>query len=210
MNETLAAAMSFLAAQFDGNMGWVILALVLAIRLALLPLTLHLSRRMLANQKKVKALQPQVDAIKKRLADKPAEMFAATSALYKSNGAHMFDRSSLLGALVQMPVFGLLYKAIGNASAHAGPFLWMKSLATPDAALTAIVLALTALSAYFFPSETAAAVSAMMVVQVVVTGLIMWKLSAGVGLYWAASSLVSAVQTAVLRYEARKAPLLAR
>ena len=92
-------------------MGWATLALALLVRLALLPLTLHLARRMLANQRKVQALQPQVDAIKARLADRPAEMFAAVSALYKENGARVFDRSSLLGLLVQLPVFGLLYKS---------------------------------------------------------------------------------------------------
>jgi hypothetical protein len=40
-------------------------------------------------------------------------MFAAVSALYKENGARVFDRSSLLGLLVQLPVFGLLYKSNG-------------------------------------------------------------------------------------------------
>jgi hypothetical protein len=83
MNEILASVMSHLAMLFDGNMGWAILVLALTARLALLPLTLHLSRRMLSNQQKIKALQPQVDAIKARLADKPADMFAAMSALYK-------------------------------------------------------------------------------------------------------------------------------
>ncbi|MEN3276249.1 MAG: hypothetical protein V7631_2039 [Massilia sp.] len=47
MNDILASAMSCLALLFDGGMGWAILALALSVRLALLPLTLHLSRRML-------------------------------------------------------------------------------------------------------------------------------------------------------------------
>jgi YidC/Oxa1 family membrane protein insertase len=204
MNEILASVMSHLAMLFDGNMGWAILVLALTARLALLPLTLHLSRRMLSNQQKIKALQPQVDAIKARLADKPADMFAAMSALYKENGAHLVDRSSIIGTLVQLPVFGLLYRAISNASLGAGPFLWMKSLATPNAAVTAIVLVLTALSAYYFPSAGAGPATMMIVVQVLVTAFILWKLSAGVGLYWVASSFVNAVQTFVLRRERRR------
>jgi YidC/Oxa1 family membrane protein insertase len=131
-------------------------------------------------------------------------MFAAMSALYKANGARLFDRSSLLGALLQLPVFGLLYKAIGNAGVGAGPFLWMRSLATPDAALTAIVLALTALSAYYMPSAAPDKAMLMMVVQVVVTAFILWKLSAAVGLYWAASSAVSLLQSGVLRFDERR------
>jgi YidC/Oxa1 family membrane protein insertase len=204
MNDILASVMSHLAMLFDGNMGWAILVLALTVRLALLPLTLHLSRKMLSNQRKIKALQPQVDAIKARLADQPAGMFAAISALYKENGAHLVDRSSILGMLVQLPVFGLLYKAIGNASVGAGPFLWIKSLATPNAAVTAVVLVLTALSAYYFPSAGAGTATMMLVVQVLVTAFILWKLSAGVGLYWVASSFVNALQTCVLRHERRR------
>lgn len=204
MNDILAAVMTFLAQLFDGSMGWAILDLALAVRLALLPLTLHLSRKMLVNRQKIKALQPQVDAIKERLGSDPAAMFAAVSKLYKANGAHVIDRSSLLGALVQLPVFALLYKAIGNAGAGSGPFLWIKNLASPDAALTAIVLVLTAVAAYYFPSETAGAATFMIVVQVLVVAFVMWKLSAALGLYWAASAAVNAGQSVMLRSEARR------
>jgi YidC/Oxa1 family membrane protein insertase len=192
MNEMLASLMSHLAVLFDGSTGWAILALALA------------ARRMRANQKIVASLAPQVAEIRTRLADRPAEMFPAISALYKANGARLFDRSSLLGALLQLPVFGLLYKAVGNAGAGAGPFLWMRSLATPDAALTAIVLALTALSAYYLPSAAPDKAMLMMVVQVVVTAFILWKLSAAMGLYWAASSAVSLLQSGVLRFDERR------
>lgn len=204
MNDTLAALMSSLASLFDGSMGWAILLLALAVRLALLPLTLHLSRKMLANQRKMKALQPQADAIKARLKDDPQQMFAAVSALYKEHGVKVFDRSSLLGALVQWPVFGLLYRAISQAGAGGRPFLWMKSLAVPDTALTAIVLVLTAVAAYCFPSGSDPSML-MMAVQVAVMAFMVWKLSAGLGLYWAASSSVNVVQTLVLRRERQRA-----
>ncbi|MET0982531.1 MAG: membrane protein insertase YidC [Telluria sp.] len=209
MNDLLASNMSWMAMLFDGNMGWAILVLALTVRLALLPLTLHLSRRMLSNQQKIKALQPEVDAIRARLAAKPADMFAAISALYKANGAHIMDRSSVVGMLVQLPVFGLLYKAISNASSGSGPFLWMKSLASPDAAVTAIVLLLTAISAYYFPSAAGGPAMFMVVVQVLVTAFVLWKLSAGLGLYWVASSSIGAVQTFVLRHEQRRMAMAA-
>ncbi|HAV36208.1 MAG TPA: hypothetical protein DCX52_07585 [Massilia sp.] len=202
MNEILASAMTQLSMLFNGNMGWTILALALVVRLALFPLTLHLSRRMLANQQKIKTLQPQVDAIKARLASDPKAMFAAISALYKENDARMLDRSSLLGALVQLPVFGLLYKAITNAS--SGSFLWIRNLASPDTALTLVVLALTAVAAYYAPTTAADTAMVMMAVQILVTAFILWKLAAGVGLYWAVSAFTSVVQSLVLRYEQRR------
>jgi YidC/Oxa1 family membrane protein insertase len=201
MNDTLASLMAFLASLFDGSMGWAILCLALAVRLILLPLTLRLSRRMLANQQKMKALAPQVEAIRERLKDKPQEAFAAVSALYKEHGVQMFDRSSLVGALVQLPVFGLLYRTVSNASAGSGPFLWMKSLASPDAALTAFVLLLTGVAAYYFPSASADPSMLMVALQVAIMAFMLWKLSAGLGLYWAASSGVNVLQTVVLRRE---------
>jgi YidC/Oxa1 family membrane protein insertase len=200
MNDTLASLMAFLASLFDGSMGWAILCLALAVRLVLLPLTLRLSRKMLANQQKMKALAPQVEAIRARLKDKPQEAFAAVSALYKEHGVKLFDRSSLIGALVQLPVFGLLYRTVSNASAGSGPFLWMKSLASPDAALTAFVLLLTGVAAYYFPSASEPAML-MVALQVAIMAFMLWKLSAGLGLYWAASSGVNVLQTMVLRRE---------
>ncbi|MFC0253837.1 YidC/Oxa1 family membrane protein insertase [Massilia consociata] len=194
--------MTQLATLFGGNMGWTILALALMVRLALFPLTLHLARRMLSNQKKIKALQPQVDAIRARHAADPKAMFAAISALYKENGARMFDRSSLLGALVQLPVFGLLYRAITTAS--TGAFLWMRNLASPDVVLTGIVLLLTAIATYYSPSMAADMAMVMMIVQVAVTAFILWKVAAGVGLYWAVSACASIVQNVVLHVEERR------
>lgn len=202
MNDILASAMTQLSMLFNGHMGWTILALALVVRLALFPLTLHLSRRMLSNQQKIKALQPQVDAIKARLAADPKAMFSAISALYKENGAHILDRSSLLGALVQLPVFGLLYRAVTNAS--SGSFLWIRNLASPDAMLTVIVLVLTAVAAYYAPSTGADTAMVMMAVQILVAAFILWKLAAGVGLYWAVSAFASVVQSLVLRYEQRR------
>lgn len=209
MNELLLAMMSNLSQLFGGNMGWTILVLSLAVRFALLPLTLHLARKMLANQRKVKALQPQVDDIKARLAAQPQQMMAAMSKLYQDNGARLMDGSSLLGALVQLPVFGVMYQAISSVAGNGGAFLWIRNLATPDVLLTGAVLALTALSAYFFPSMGGNAQTVMIILQLAVTALFIWKLSAALGLYWLGSSVVGAIQTLVLRMEQRRAARLA-
>lgn len=200
MTEILASSMTVLASFFNGSIGWAIVALALSVRLALLPLTLHLSRKMVSNQKKIKSLQPEVDAIKKRFADDPKKMFTAMSALYKENGAHMIDRSSVLGALAQWPIFLLMYKAISNAAAGNASFLWIRSIATPDAILTAIVLLLTAVAAYYAPNAADNA-TIMVMIQVAITALVIWQLSAGIGLYWVASAAVGVVQTGILRYE---------
>lgn len=209
MNEFLMSSMSVLASLFDGSAGWAIVALALAVRLALLPLTLHLSRKMLANQRKIKALQPQADAIKARFKDDPRQMFAAISALYKGAGARLVDRSSIAGALAQWPVFALVYQAVSAAGSGKSSFLWIKSLASPDAALTGLVLALTALAAWYMPTAAADTAVLMTLVQVIVTALVVWQLASAVGLYWAASSAVGVLQSLILRHEQRRIPTTA-
>ncbi len=205
MNDLLLAMMSNLSQLFGGNMGWTILILSCAVRFALLPLTLHLARKMLANTRKIKALQPQVDEIKARLAGQPQQMMAEVSKLYQDNGAKFIDASSMMGALIQVPVFGLMYTAIGNVAPGGGSFLWVRNLANPDLLLTGLVLAITALSSYYFPSMGGNAQTMMVIAQVVITGLFIWKLSAALGLYWLGSSIVGGVQTVVLQLEQRRA-----
>lgn len=41
---------------FAGNLGWAILLLALTVRLAMLPLALHLSRKILINQREIRNL----------------------------------------------------------------------------------------------------------------------------------------------------------
>ncbi len=209
MNELFVLMMTSLSQLFDGSMGWAILALSLSVRFALLPLTLHLARKMMANQRKVQALQPQIDEIKTRLAAQPKEMLAAISALYQANGAKLVDVSSLVGAFVQLPVFAIMYNGIGKVAASGGPFLWIRSLATPDLLLTGLVLAVTAVASYYMPAMGGNAQIVMVALQLAMTALFIWKLSAALGLYWLGSACVSAIQTMVLRFEHRRTLALA-
>jgi YidC/Oxa1 family membrane protein insertase len=85
----------------------------------------------------------------------------------------------------------------------------MKNLASPDAALTTFVLLLTGVAAYYFPAASADPSMLMVVMQVAIMAFMIWKLSAGLGLYWAASSGVNVVQTVLLRRERNRARLRA-
>jgi len=93
---------------------------------------------------------------------------------------------------------------IKDAVVNGGPFLWMRSLASPDTWLTLAILALTGASAYFMPSATASAKSTLIFIQVLITGFIVWKLAAGLGLYWAASSTVGLGQNLWLRWRVQQ------
>jgi membrane protein insertase Oxa1/YidC/SpoIIIJ len=54
--------------------------------------------------------------------------------------------------------------------------------------------------AYWMPTASEHARTTMIVIQLIVTSLIVWKLAAGLSLYWASSSLVGLFQTLWLRY----------
>ena len=75
----------------------------------------------------------------------------------------------------------------------------MRSLASPDFLLTLVILSLTGVSVSLMPSASGQMRSTMILLQVGVTFLLVWKLAAGLGLYWASSSLVGKFQTLWLR-----------
>ena len=200
MHHLLAATLVYLVQLFGGSLGCAIVALSLGIRVALFPLTLKLARRALRNQEIVRALQPEIEALKRKLKNKTERLFEEIGQLYRRHHYRPFDFPALIGSFVQLPIFGLLYSTIRNALTANATFLWIRNLASPDFVLTLVILALTAISAYVMPGVSRNARTTMMVIQVVVTSLIVWKLAAGLGLYWASSSLVGLFQTLWLRF----------
>jgi YidC/Oxa1 family membrane protein insertase len=209
MHHLLAATLVYLVQLFGGSLGCAIVALSLGIRVALFPLTLKLARRALRNQEIVRALQPEIEALKKKLKNKPERLFEEIGRLYRRHHYSPFDLPALIGSFAQLPIFGLLYSTIRNALTANTAFLWIRNLASPDFVLTLVILALTALSAYVLPAVSGNAHTTMIVIQVVVTSLIVWKLAAGLGLYWASSSLVGLFQTLWLRFRIPPAAIVA-
>ncbi len=200
MHDLLVSTLAYLVQTFGGSLGCAIIALSLGIRVALLPLTIRLARRAMRNQEILRSLQPEIDALKKRLEKKPELLLGEMGKLYKKNNYTPFDLPTVIGSFIQLPIFGLMYSAIRSSITSGGAFLWIRSLASPDFALTLLILALTAGSAYWLPMASENARTTMIVIQVLVTSVIIWELSAGLGLYWASSGLVSLFQSLWLRY----------
>ena len=199
MNDTLVVLLTCLAQSF-GSLGCAIITLSLGIRLALLPLTLKLARRARRNQELMRALQPEIEQLKKRFAKKPERLFEEMGKLYRKHDCRPFDVPTLVGSFIQFPIFAMLYGTIRNSLGSSSAFLWIKNLALPDFYLTLVVLFLTGLSAWLLPSAPAQVRSTLIVVQLIVTFLVVWKLAAGLSLYWVSSGVVSLFQTLWLRY----------
>lgn len=200
MTTLLISLIAFLDRLFGGSLGGAILALSLGLRVALLPLTLRLARRSQRSQALARRLQPEIDAIRSRHANDPQRQYEETMKLYRRHDFSPFDLPVVLGSLVQLPVFGLVYGAVRHALGSSRSFLWIRSLSSPDALLTLLILGVTAASAYWAPAAGAQARAMLVVLQVLVTGLLVWKLAAGLGLYWASSSMIGLLQSLWLRH----------
>ena len=200
MNDMIIVLLAALAHSFGGSLGCAIITLSLGIRVALLPLTLRLARRARRNQEIMRALQPEIDQLKKRFAKKPERVFEEMQKLYRKHNCNPFDLPTLVGSFIQLPIFGILYGSIRASLTSNSAFLWIKNLASSDALLTLAILTLTGLTAYLMPSNSAHMRNTLIAFQLIVTFLIIGKLAAGLGLYWMSSSLVGLFQTLWLRH----------
>jgi YidC/Oxa1 family membrane protein insertase len=200
MPDLLAATLAYLVQIFGGSLGYAIVALSMGIRVALLPLTIRIARRSMRSQALARALQPEIEELKQRFQKDPQRLFDEMGRLYRKHHYSPFDLPTLVGGFIQLPIFGLLYSTIRRAIVGNKAFLWMRNLASPDMALTLVILSLTAMSAYWMPNASENARTTIIVIQLIVTSLIVWKLAAGLGLYWASSNIVGLFQTLWLRY----------
>lgn len=111
-----------------GNFGIAILLLTIVIKALLFPLAFKGFKAM----NRLKDLQPKVEALRKKFADKPEEFQKSVVALYKKEKVNPL--SGCLPLLLQMPVFFALYKVLYvNIEMHNAPFFWwIKDLSAPD------------------------------------------------------------------------------
>src|SRR5688500_3974647 len=88
----------FTAAQVcGGSLGAGILAVSVALRLALLPLTLRVARHARAQGEKLAALRPEIERLQRRHARDRARLMRETQALYAANGIRLLTPAGLVG-----------------------------------------------------------------------------------------------------------------
>ena len=177
------------------SLGGGILVVSFAVRIALLPLTLRMARRMREHQARIAALSPKLARLRQRHAGDRAALDRATLALYHEHDIGVIPKGSIASFLIQAPIGAALYRAFGSNMGTRVPFLWIADLARPDAGLALACAALAGVAATTEPTVSRTAIG----INMLITGYLAWRLSASVGLYWVASSSVSAVQSVVLR-----------
>lgn len=90
------------------DLGLAIIALTVIIKLALLPL----SKQSIKSQKALQELQPKIDEIKKKYADKKEEQAKAMMELYKREKVNPF--SSCLPLLIQLPFLWAVFRVFSD------------------------------------------------------------------------------------------------
>jgi YidC/Oxa1 family membrane protein insertase len=190
-------AITLLAATTGGSIGLAIITVSVALRIALLPLTIRLARRAEEQRVILERMQPELAQIKARFRNEPERLAAETLALYRQHGLQPFDPRSISMILLQLPFASALYSAISRGLGAGRRFLWIADLAKPDFLLVAITAALTFAMSLLGTSKDAQRSAA--VISTVITVAILWRLSAAIGLYWAGSTAVGAVQAVMLR-----------
>jgi YidC/Oxa1 family membrane protein insertase len=197
---TMSLGLFFLSQVFGGSTGLAIITLSCIIRLALLPITIAVQRRMQQQKDILKSIQPKIDKIKSRYKNNPEKLAQKTMQLYKEAGYKPFDILNILGNLSQLPLVGALYSAIRQGlSGSQNSFLWIKNLAQPDALLAVLVAGLTFLSTQLSADSSQQVQTIAKVIPAAITLFFAWKLSAGLGLYWATSTTIGMAQSLILR-----------
>jgi YidC/Oxa1 family membrane protein insertase len=114
--------------QITGNFGIAILIFTVFVKALFFPLANKSYKAM----SKMKALQPQMTALKEKFGDDAQAMQREMMALYKKEGVNPV--SGCLPMVIQIPVFFALYKVlvVTIEMRHAAFFGWIRDLSAPD------------------------------------------------------------------------------
>lgn len=185
---------------YGGSLGAAIISFSVLARLALMPLTVRIALRARVHARRLKAIRPELAAVRRRFEDTPERLATETLAVYRRHGLSPADPGAIRGTLLQAPIFLGLFHAVRSAlSARGGEqaFLWVSSLARPDIGVAMLAFSLVGLGTVSGASEGqpqwALAIPALS------TAMMAMMLSAGFGLYLAATGLVGTLQGLIVR-----------
>lgn len=195
--DLVRSALFSLAHTANGSIGAGILALSVLVRLALLPMAVRLALRARESAERLKAIEPELKRLRERFEKDPARMWAETQALQKKHGIRLMPKGAFANMLIQLPLGAAVYRVVAENASKAGRFLWMSDLARPDLFITS--LAATGASLALLAAPSGGSNKSMAIFTAILTAAMVWKLSAGVGLYWVGSSVVGVAQSLVVR-----------
>jgi len=200
----LFEVLKWTAGKVDGNYGWAIILVTIAINTVLFPLKITSMK----SSKKMQSIQPQIAAINAKykglsLNDpKKADQNTEIMALYKENGVN--PAGGCLPMLLQLPFFFAFYAVLGVAIQLRGAhWLWVTDLSQveslPIHVLPIILVATQFLTQRMTPSPGMDPSQAkMMMVMPLVLGYMFYFQMSGLVVYWLTGNVVGIAQQWIL------------
>ena len=200
----LANALALLSGHFGFSQAWAIIVLTLAVRLAILPVSIGAALRADHNRRRLDALKPELENLRRSLKDDPRALAEQTMALYRRDGIRFLDRLTLAN-LASQTGFGLGMFRMLRRLKFSADFLWIADIAKPNLLLALLTGAIMALALSLAPGSHPQMSLAMLMIPVAISIISVATFPSAIGLYWASSNLVSLTQTlAVRRIVARR------
>lgn len=197
--DAIHSLLIFLSSQVGLGTGLGIVALTLLLRTLILPISWPIAYRGSIRQKKMLRLQPELARLKLEHGDEPRIYAERMMKLYQDNGMTVMDWRSVLGSLVQMPLFLGMYQTL-RAGVNGARFLWVETLARPDP-LFAILAALTTMLMMAANPDLPEQMRVLLIlIPSILAAIAALKFCSALAVYWTVSNCYSAIQTGALHY----------
>jgi YidC/Oxa1 family membrane protein insertase len=189
----------FLSSGVGLGTGFGIVALTLLLRTVILPISWPIAYRGSIRQKKMLRLQPELARLKLDHGAQPRLYAERLMKLYQDNGMTMMDWRSVLGSLLQMPLFLGMYQTL-RAGVNGARFLWVETLARPDPVLAVLAALTTMLMMAANPDLPEQMRLILILVPSILAAIAALKFCSALAVYWTVSNCYSAIQTTALHY----------
>jgi len=178
-----------------GIWGVAIILLTIVVKVLTLPLTF----KQMSSMKRMKEIQPELEALKKKYADDRVRQAQEMQALFQRSGVKPL--AGCLPMLVQLPIWIALYAMLNTAvELYREPFLWLPDLTQQDPyyvlplAMGALMFFQMRMSPSGMDNEQAKMMAWMMPI---IFTVMMLFLPSGLGVYIFANVVLSLIQTAI-------------
>jgi YidC/Oxa1 family membrane protein insertase len=195
----IQSLLTFLSSEVGLGTGLGIVILTLLLRTVILPISWPLAYRGSIRQKKMLRIQPELQRLKLEFGAEPRIYAGRMMKLYQEHGMTVMDWRSVLGSLVQMPLFLGMYQTL-RAGANGARFLWVETLARPDPVF-AMLAALTTMVMMAANPDLPEQMRVMLIlIPSILAAIAALKFCSALAVYWTVSNCYSAIQTSALHF----------
>jgi len=197
--DAIQVLLTFLSTQVGLGTGLGIVALTLLLRTVILPISWPIAYRGSIRQKKMLRLQPELERLRREYANEPRIYAERMMRLYRERGMTVMDWRSVLGSLLQMPLFLGMYQTL-RAGLNGARFLWVETLARPDPVFAMLAALTTMLMMMANPDLPEQMRVMLILIPSILAAIAALKFCSALAVYWTVSNCYSAIQTGALHY----------